>query len=112
MKHNPGQYDYVEIGESSALGEGERLSVEIDGQPIVLMRVGGKVYAIADICSHDGNPLGDGELAGHQIICPRHGARFDIRTGRACSLPAVVNIPIYQVREENGQIAVGLLSGT
>ena len=82
--------------------------MEIDGLPIVVFRVGGELFAIADACSHDDGPLGDGDLEGNEIICPRHGARFDIRTGKALSLPAVVAIPVYPVRVVDQQIEIGL----
>ena len=60
--------------------------IEIDELPIAVFNVDGKFYAIGDVCTHDDGPLGDGELDGYQIICPRHGARFDIRSGKALTL--------------------------
>ncbi len=59
-----------------------RVLVEVDEHLIALFHVGGKFYAIDDVCTHDGGPLADGELEDHTIACPRHGAKFDIRTGR------------------------------
>lgn len=59
-------------------------------------------YAVADLCTHDNGPLGEGELCDGQIECPRHGARFDIKTGQALCLPAVLPVPTYQV-ELRGQ---------
>ena len=104
----PEACDFVTVAESGELTEGERLFVEIDDLPIVVFRIAGMLFAIADTCSHDDGPLGDGDLEGYEIICPRHGARFDVRTGKALSLPAVVDIPAYPVREVNGQIEVGI----
>ncbi len=104
----PEACDFVTVAESGELPEGERLFVEIDDLPIVVFRIAGMLFAIADTCSHDDGPLGDGDLEGYEIICPRHGARFDVRTGKALSLPAVVDIPAYPVREGNGQIEVGI----
>ena len=82
--------------------------MEIDDLPIVVFRIGGELFAIADICSHDDGPLGDGDLEGYEIVCPRHGARFDIRTGKALALPAIVDISAYPVRVIDGQIEIGL----
>jgi 3-phenylpropionate/trans-cinnamate dioxygenase ferredoxin subunit len=61
------------------------------------------------VCSHDGNPLDDGEISNHEIMCVRHGARFDIRTGEVKSLPAVIEIPAYPARVVDGKIEVGVL---
>jgi len=105
---DPEHCEFVEVAASSELPDGERLFVEVDGQPIVLLRIAGQVFAIADLCSHDDGPLGDGDLDGHIIICPRHGARFDVRTGKALSLPAIADIPAYPVRETGGRIEIGL----
>lgn len=105
---NPEDCEFVQIGPDDDLPDGKRIFVEIDNLPIVVFRLGGELFAIADVCSHDDGPLGDGDLEGHEIVCPRHGARFDIRTGKALSLPAVVNIPAYPVRVLNQQIVIGV----
>ncbi len=102
------KYEFVQVAETSEVPPGERILIEIDEEPIAIFNVDGKYYAIGDICTHDGGPLGDGELAGYQIICPRHGAHFDIRTGKAITLPAVVDTPWYPVRVQDGWIEVGL----
>lgn len=102
------KYEFVRIVEAKEVGPGQRILVEVDEYPIAIFNVDGKFYAIGDVCTHDDGPLGDGELDGYHIICPRHGARFDIRDGRAVSLPAVVPTPWYPVRVEEGWIEVGL----
>jgi 3-phenylpropionate/trans-cinnamate dioxygenase ferredoxin component len=66
----------------------------------------GAFYAIDDVCTHDGGPLGEGELFDCEIECPRHGARFDVRTGRVTALPAVFPIAHYPVTVENGEVRV------
>jgi 3-phenylpropionate/trans-cinnamate dioxygenase ferredoxin subunit len=73
---------------------------------VALCNVDGQIYAVADVCTHDDGPLGEGCLHGDQIECPRHGARFDVRTGAALSLPAVVAVPIFEVRVEGDDILV------
>ena len=105
---DPSECEFVAVGPDAELPEGKRIFVEIDDLPVVIFRVGGKLFAIADACSHDDGPLGDGDLDGHEIVCPRHGARFDIQTGKALALPAVVDIPSYPVRVSQGQIEVGI----
>ncbi len=100
--------EFVVVGSVEELADGGRLFVEIDEQPIVIIRMGNEYYAIADVCSHDDGPVGEGALEGYEIICPRHGARFDIRTGKVLALPAFVDIPAYPVRVVDGQIELGL----
>jgi 3-phenylpropionate/trans-cinnamate dioxygenase ferredoxin component len=102
------QLEYIAVGAAEEVGSGERLYVEIDGNPIVIFYIAGQHFAIGDLCSHDGGPLGDGELEDHAIICPRHGARFDIRSGKVLSMPAYEDIPAYPVRIVDGQIEVGI----
>jgi len=80
--------------------------VVVDGVELLLCNVDGDVYAIADVCTHDGGPLDQGELEGRQIMCPRHGALFDVTTGRALTLPAVVPLETYTVRIEGEDIFV------
>jgi 3-phenylpropionate/trans-cinnamate dioxygenase ferredoxin subunit len=100
--------ELVEIAPASELPAGERLFVTIEDKSIVIFNIAGNLYAIADLCSHDNGPLGDGDLEGDEVICPRHGARFDIRTGKAMVLPAVVDIPAYPVRVREGMIEIGI----
>jgi 3-phenylpropionate/trans-cinnamate dioxygenase ferredoxin component len=66
----------------------------------------GEFYALDDCCTHDGGPLGEGDIDGFQIICPRHGARFDIRTGQAMTMPAVQATPAHEVKIEGDDVLV------
>jgi len=104
----PEECEFVPIGEADQLPNGERLFVEIDNLPIVVFNIGGQLYAIGDVCSHDDGPLGDGDIEGMEVSCPRHGARFDVRSGKVTALPAVEDIPAYPVRVMDGQIEIGL----
>jgi len=90
----------------SDLVEGRGLVFQAGRQGILLCKVNGSVYAIDDRCTHDDGPLGEGRLDGFQIECPRHGARFDIRDGRAVRMPAVSPVKAYPVRVEGGQVFV------
>jgi 3-phenylpropionate/trans-cinnamate dioxygenase ferredoxin subunit len=100
--------EYVGIVHSNDLPDGERIFVQIDDLDIVVFNVAGTYFAIADVCSHDDGPLGEGDLENGEVICPRHGARFDLRTGKANTLPAVVDIPAYPVRLVDEMIEIGI----
>ena len=108
---DPLQVAFTEIAPADSLPEGERMFIEAAGTSIVIFNLAGKLFAIGDVCSHDNGPVGDGEIEENEIICPRHGARFDIRSGKATSLPAVVDIPSYPVRIVAGMIEIGLPKG-
>ena len=100
--------EYLDIAPASELPNGERLFVEIEGKPIVIFNVAGQFYSIADVCSHDDGPVGEGDIEGYNITCPRHGAEFDVRTGQVVSMPAVVDIPAYPVKILDGMIQIGI----
>ncbi len=99
---------YFKIAKAADVPDGERLFFELEGKPIVLFALKGEYLAIADECSHDEGPVGEGELDGEEIICPRHGARFDLRTGKVLSFPAVKDIPVYPVRVKDEYLEVGI----
>jgi len=103
------EIEYVEVGEAGDLSNGERFFVEIDDLTIVVFNIADRYFAIEDVCSHDNGPLGEGDLEDdYEIVCPRHGAHFDIRTGEAVSFPAVTDIPAYPVRVVDGMLEVGI----
>lgn len=99
---------YFKVAKAADMPDGERLFFELEGKPIVLFALKGEYLAIADVCSHDEGPVGEGELDGEEIICPRHGARFDLRTGKVLSFPAVKDIEVYPVRVKDEYLEVGL----
>lgn len=105
---DPSTAIFVAVATVAELPNGTRKIVEVDGRPLAVFNIAGALYAIADVCSHDDGPVAEGELDGHEIECPRHGARFDVRTGKVMSFPAIVNIPAYPVRVEGEHILVGL----
>jgi 3-phenylpropionate/trans-cinnamate dioxygenase ferredoxin component len=82
---------------------------EVDDQFVLLVRYQDDVYCIEDVCTHDGGTLGDGELDGHCITCPRHGAKFDVRTGEAVTMPATEPTKSYEVKIDAGMVAVRLV---
>jgi len=100
--------EYIEIAPASDLLNGERLFVEIGGKPIVIFNIADQFFSIGDVCSHDDGPVGEGDIEGYNITCPRHGGEFDIQTGKAVQLPAVVDIPAYPVKVVEGMLQVGM----
>ncbi len=103
-----GKLEFVAVAAEDELRDGERILFEVDGASIVLFKIAGAYFAIADLCSHDDGPVAEGEIEGHEVVCPRHGAHFDLHTGKALTLPAVVDIPAYPVRVEKGEILIGM----
>jgi 3-phenylpropionate/trans-cinnamate dioxygenase ferredoxin subunit len=104
----PKEVEFVAVASEEELPNGKRIFVTVDDYNLVVFNIAGQYFAIGDVCSHDNGPVGEGELEGYDIICPRHGARFDVRSGRVLSLPAVVDIPAYPTRVVEGQVEVGL----
>lgn len=100
--------EWITVAEVDELGNGQRIIVDIDDEPIAVFNIAGDYYAISDICSHDDGPVAEGELDDYAIECPRHGAKFDVRSGEVLTLPAIVDIPAYPVRVQDGQIQIGL----
>lgn len=100
--------DFVKVGTRDDVPPGGKQLVEIDGRPIAVFNVNGTFYAIDDVCTHDGGPLAEGDLDGFEIQCPRHGARFDVRTGRALCLPAFEPVTTHEVELRGDEIFVSL----
>jgi 3-phenylpropionate/trans-cinnamate dioxygenase ferredoxin subunit len=80
--------------------------VEVGEEDVALCNVGGELYAVANVCTHDDGPLGEGYLLGDEIECPRHGARFNVWTGVVKTLPAIIPIPTFEVKIEGEDVYV------
>jgi 3-phenylpropionate/trans-cinnamate dioxygenase ferredoxin subunit len=100
--------DFIPVCQVSDVPDPGRQVFEVRGRFIALFHVAGGFYALDDCCTHDGGPLGEGDLEGFQVICPRHGARFDIRDGRALTMPAVASTPSHQVKVDGDKVLVKL----
>ncbi len=98
--------DFRTVARLEDLPEGTMQQVELDGDKILIANVGGRVFALRDECSHEEYPLSNGELAGGQVTCILHGARFDLETGAPKSLPAVRPVKTYEARVEGEEIQV------
>lgn len=97
---------FVKVGRADDIAPGEKKVYDVDGIGVVVVNLDGEYLCVEDVCTHDGAPLGDGQLEGGQLVCPRHGARFDVRTGEALSLPAFEPVATYEVKVEDGDIAI------
>lgn len=97
----------AELGEVPARG---KKVMEIEGTEIAVFNVDDEqFYAVEDICSHDGGPLAEGDVvATYEIICPRHGAHFDMRTGKPLTMPAIEPIEAFPVEVRDGAVWVGV----
>jgi 3-phenylpropionate/trans-cinnamate dioxygenase ferredoxin component len=98
--------EWISVIEQTGLAEGEHVIVDLDGTDVAVFNIDGQFYAIEDVCTHDGAELASGDLDGDEIICPRHGARFCVKTGAVKSPPAYEDIACFPVRIENGQVQV------
>ena len=100
-----GEPVYVTIAPAD-LAPGRVRVVEHEGRRYAVCNVDGRYHVVDDTCTHDDGPLGEGRLDGCAIVCPRHGARFDVRDGRVLSMPAVFPIRSYPTRVEDGQVQI------
>ena len=98
--------EWITVVSVEGLAPGEWRGVGMDDTQIVVFNLDGQYYAIEDVCTHDGGQLTGGTVEGDQIVCPRHGARFCLRTGAALSAPAYEPINTFPVRIENGMVQV------
>jgi len=96
----------VPVAKVSEIPAGTTKTITVDDVPVLLCNVDGTIYAVEDVCTHDGGELDQGRLDGACVECPRHGARFDVRTGAVMALPAVIPLPTFAVRVEGDDIYV------
>ena len=97
---------WIDAGPATELADGQTLSIPVGRRMIAVARAGGAFYAVDDICTHDGAQLTGGGIEGTEIICPRHGARFCLRTGEALSPPAYEPVRVYPTKIEGGHLWV------
>ncbi|MGP0067626.1 MAG: non-heme iron oxygenase ferredoxin subunit [Isosphaeraceae bacterium] len=99
---------FVKVATRAELPIGGKLLAEVDGRAIAVFNVDGAYYAIDDVCTHDGGPLAEGELMGCEIECPRHGARFDVRTGKPLCMPAIEPVAVHATELRGDDIYVAM----
>jgi 3-phenylpropionate/trans-cinnamate dioxygenase ferredoxin subunit len=100
--------DFVAVAKVAEIPDPGRKIVELDDQLVVVIHTAGHFYAIDDVCTHDGGPLGEGTLDGTTIACPRHGAKFDVRTGAALTMPATKPTASHEVKIDGDDVLVKL----
>jgi 3-phenylpropionate/trans-cinnamate dioxygenase ferredoxin subunit len=100
--------EFIKVCNENEIEEGKLKEVEFDDKPIALAKFQDTIYAIDNICTHDGGTLSEGDVVKGQVQCPRHGARFDLKTGTVTRMPAVLAIGAYEVKIENGEVFVAI----
>jgi 3-phenylpropionate/trans-cinnamate dioxygenase ferredoxin subunit len=98
--------DWTPVCHIDELPPGAHRTCDLDGTQVAVFNLGGELYAIEDLCTHDGGILTGGPVEGDQIVCPRHGARFSIRSGEALTAPAYEPTSTFPVRVEDGVVQV------
>jgi 3-phenylpropionate/trans-cinnamate dioxygenase ferredoxin subunit len=98
--------DWIAVARADEIAPGAFKVVDVDGAMVAVFNVGGTYYAIDDACTHDGGSLSGGEVQGEEVVCPRHGARFDIKTGAVTAPPAYEGVHAFPVRVDDGRILV------
>ena len=98
--------DWHAVAKVSEIPDPGKTLVEVDARLIGLFHAGGQFYALDDVCTHDGGELVSGELDGNEIECPRHGAKFDIRTGKHLTMPATSPTKVHEVKTEGDDVYV------
>lgn len=97
---------WLDVGGVGSFPESVPTEAEIADTAILIVRCGAQLFAVEDRCTHDGEPLEAADVEDCQIICPRHGARFCVRTGAALTPPAYEPLRTFNVRVENGRVLV------
>lgn len=98
--------EWVHVCALADLPPGAKRVVDVAGVSVLVVNHAGELYAVEDVCSHDGDALGDGPVRGAEVICPRHGARFCLKTGAALSAPAYEPIATFPVQVVEGEVQV------
>ena len=102
--------NYVFVVDAGEVPEGEARVFDLGEASVAICQVNGEIHAVEDLCTHDDGPLGEGSLHGCELECPRHGARFDVRTGAATRMPAAAPVRVFPVKVEDGRIYVAVES--
>lgn len=105
----PGVSERVRVGEVAGMPEGFQCAVEVGGVSVLVVNYEGQFYALRNNCTHKDYPLLGGEVVSGRITCEKHGAKFELGTGRAKTLPAVKPVKIYRTEVEDGQVFVAPL---
>jgi len=98
--------EFVAVADTDDIPQGEARVVVHEGRRFAICHADDGFYAVDDTCTHDDGPLGEGTLEDHAIVCPRHGAKFDVRTGAVLQMPACYPIRAYETKVDNGKVMI------
>lgn len=98
--------NWVKVASTEEIPVNQHKLIDVDGSDIIVFNVDDNYYALEDVCSHDGSEISSGHVEGGCIVCPRHGAKFDIKTGAVKSAPAYEDIEAFEIKVEDGNIFV------
>lgn len=100
--------EFVKVAAVSEIPAGKMKGVVAKGKKILIANMGGKLYAVGDVCTHVGGPLHEGQLDGSTVTCPWHGSQFDVKTGKLVKGPAAKPEAMYEVKVEGNDVSVGI----
>lgn len=100
--------EFVKVASANEIAPGHGMLVTVKGRDIALFNVDGNFFALSNACTHEEGPLAEGEISGHEVICPWHGAKFDVRTGEVLGPPAYDAVTRYDVRVTGGDIEIAV----
>ncbi|MEO8497364.1 MAG: non-heme iron oxygenase ferredoxin subunit [Planctomycetota bacterium] len=103
--------DFIQVAKVSDVVRVGKLILEVQDRMVVLLHINEQFFCIDDVCTHDGGPLGEGELCGYELACPRHGAKFDVRNGAALTMPATEATVVHEVKIEGDNVFVRIKEG-
>jgi 3-phenylpropionate/trans-cinnamate dioxygenase ferredoxin subunit len=98
--------NWIVVAREGEIQPGGFKIAEVDGTMVAVFNLGGEYHVIDDVCTHDGESLSGGDVEGEEIVCPRHGARFNVRTGAVTAPPAIEPVHVFPVRVHDGAIEV------
>jgi 3-phenylpropionate/trans-cinnamate dioxygenase ferredoxin subunit len=98
--------EFIQVARVSDVAASGKLILEVEDRMVVLLHINDQFFCIDDVCTHDGGPLGEGELCGYELACPRHGAKFDVRNGAALTMPATEATVVHEVKIQGDNVFV------
>ena len=100
--------DWIDVAMVGELGMNACRVLDLEDVRVAVFNIDGEYFAIEDVCTHDGGELAEGKVEAGEIICPRHGARFSIKTGAVLGPPAYEDVRTFPVRVANGKVQLGV----
>lgn len=98
--------EFVKVAKTTDIGPGQSRSVQVKDMRVAVFNVAGQFFALSNACSHRGGSLAEGKVSGHEVTCPLHGARFDLRTGERLGPPALQGVARHRVRVTGSDVEI------